>query len=148
MDKQWLIRDTLTEPVPGKTPREVSRLVAAILASRGIESADEIRAFLAPALSDMLDPFLLRGMPAAVDRLMQARLKGEPVCVYGDYDVDGITGTALLVTFLRAAGFNCSYFIPNRFDDGYGLNACLHRDHHRTGCAADHFGRLRYHRCG
>jgi single-stranded-DNA-specific exonuclease len=71
----------------------------------------------------MLDPFLLRGMESAVARLMQSRRNGEKICVYGDYDVDGITGTALLVSFLRATGCTCSYFIPNRFDDGYGLNS-------------------------
>ncbi len=79
--------------------------------------------FLTPSLSDMLDPSLLRGMATAVARLLEARRTGEKICVYGDYDVDGITGTALLVSFLRAAGYTCSYFIPNRFDDGYGLNA-------------------------
>jgi single-stranded-DNA-specific exonuclease len=71
----------------------------------------------------MLDPSLLKDMDLAVARLLEARESGEKVCVYGDYDVDGITGTALLVSFLRIAGFACSYFIPNRFDDGYGLNS-------------------------
>jgi single-stranded-DNA-specific exonuclease len=62
-------------------------------------------------------------MDSAVVRLMEARRIGEKICVYGDYDVDGITGTALLVSFLLATGFTCTYFIPNRFDDGYGLNS-------------------------
>ncbi len=54
--------------------------------------------------------------------MLRARKNGETVCIYGDYDVDGISGTALLVSFLRRVGLTCSYFIPNRFDDGYGLN--------------------------
>jgi len=98
------------------------RLTATVLVARGIETADEARVFLAPSLSDMLDPQLLRGMGAAVERLLTARRNRETVCVYGDYDVDGITGTALLVSFFRQTGFSCRYFIPNRFDDGYGLN--------------------------
>lgn len=97
------------------------RLTAAVLAARGIETAGEAGMFLAPSLSDMLNPQLLRGMEEAVGRLMAARRNRESICVYGDYDVDGITGTALLVSFLRQAGFSCRYFIPNRFDDGYGL---------------------------
>jgi single-stranded-DNA-specific exonuclease len=97
------------------------RLTATVLAARGIETAGEAGMFLAPSLSDMLDPQLLRGMEGAVGRLLAARRNRETICVYGDYDVDGITGTALLVSFLRQTGFSCRYFIPNRFDDGYGL---------------------------
>lgn len=97
-------------------------LIAAILAARGVGMPEEVSEFLAPTLSAMHDPSLLLGMGAAVSRLLAARRKGETVCVYGDYDVDGVTGTALLVSFLRATGIDCLYFIPNRFDDGYGLN--------------------------
>ena len=97
------------------------RLTATVLAARGIETAGEAGMFLAPSLSDMLDPQLLLGMEGAVGRLLAARRNRETICVYGDYDVDGITGTALLVSFLRQTGFSCRYFIPNRFDDGYGL---------------------------
>jgi single-stranded-DNA-specific exonuclease len=70
----------------------------------------------------MPDPFLLKGVDTTVNRLLLAKAGGESVCIYGDYDVDGISGTALLVSFLRNVGVVCSYFIPNRFDDGYGLN--------------------------
>jgi single-stranded-DNA-specific exonuclease len=124
MNKHWVLRDTV-QPVSDQinTGLQVHPLVSRILAARGCATPDEIRSFLTPLLSDMLDPFLLRGMDIAVTRLMEARRTGEKVCVYGDYDVDGITGTALLVSFLRASGFACSYFIPNRFDDGYGLNS-------------------------
>ena len=123
MSKRWELRDTagsVSDPI--KMGLQVHPLVIGILAARGCVTPDEIRMFLTPALSDMLDPFLLRGMDKAVARLMAAHRTGEKVCVYGDYDVDGITGTALLVSFLRVTGFTCSYFIPNRFDDGYGLN--------------------------
>jgi single-stranded-DNA-specific exonuclease len=98
-------------------------LVLTILAARGVVTDADVRSFLSPMLSEMLDPNMLTGMSAAVERLMTARLTKETVCIYGDYDVDGISGTCLLVSFLRACDFTCIYFIPNRFDDGYGLNA-------------------------
>lgn len=97
-------------------------LVADILVSRGITLPEDARSFLAPSLSAIHDPYLLMGMDSAVARILKAVRCGEIVCVYGDYDVDGITGTALLVSFLRTVGIDCRYFIPNRFDDGYGLN--------------------------
>lgn len=95
---------------------------ARILVGRGLETVRDATHFLTPALSAMLDPFLLKGMQSAVERVLLARKRDETVCVYGDYDVDGISGTALLVSFLRQVGVNSRYFIPNRFDDGYGLN--------------------------
>jgi single-stranded-DNA-specific exonuclease len=123
MLKRWEVREMPGEVTePGRRAVPVHPLVLGILAARGCETTDEIRQFLTPALSDMLDPSLLCGMEMAVARLLQARRSSEPICVYGDYDVDGITGTALLVSFLRTTGFTCSYFIPNRFEDGYGLN--------------------------
>ena len=77
-------------------------VTATILSIRGITSCEAAAAFLAPKLSDMIDPALLMGMSTAVDRLMQARKRQESLCIYGDYDVDGIAGTSLLVSFLRA----------------------------------------------
>ncbi|MBK5275202.1 MAG: single-stranded-DNA-specific exonuclease RecJ [Desulfuromonadales bacterium] len=124
MNKRWEVRDipkTETEQPSGDL--QLHPVISMILAARGCRMSDEISTFLSPALADMLDPFLLRGMAAAVARLLQARRNRDTICVYGDYDVDGITGTALLVSFLRMTGFCCDYFIPNRFDDGYGLNA-------------------------
>lgn len=100
----------------------VSSVTAGILTGRGVATLEEAQSFLVPALAALPDPFLLKGMEAAVERLIRARKSGELVCIYGDYDVDGISGTALLVSFLRRSGFTCTYFIPNRFDDGYGLS--------------------------
>ncbi len=124
MNKLWHLR-TQSTAVSGLTSQQIlpHPLVSGILAARGYGNGDEIRSFLSPLLSEMIDPHLLRGIPAAVERLLLARRNGECVCIYGDYDVDGISGTALLVSFLRSTGFTCTYFIPNRFDDGYGLNS-------------------------
>ncbi|MDD2852070.1 MAG: single-stranded-DNA-specific exonuclease RecJ [Desulfuromonadaceae bacterium] len=96
--------------------------VARVLSGRGIVTGDIAERFLFPSLSSLYDPFILKGMQAAVDRVLRAHITVEKICIYGDYDVDGISGTALLVSFLRQVGCNCSYFIPNRFDDGYGLS--------------------------
>jgi single-stranded-DNA-specific exonuclease len=123
--KQWHVH----EPTGVALPLSIGSLdpllpsIARIIAARGYDSPEAAAAFLSPTLSVMLDPFLLRGMDTAVERLVAARRSNESICIYGDYDVDGITGTALLVSFLRAVGCRCSYFIPNRFDDGYGLNS-------------------------
>lgn len=129
MEKKWHIKTVDEVKV-----RELSRFLgicsttARILIGRGIDSVDVATQFLSPTLSAMVDPLLLKGMQAAVARVMIALKSGETVCIYGDYDVDGITGTALLVSFLRQVGLSCNYFIPNRFDDGYGLNeAALQR---------------------
>jgi len=124
MLKKWLVKD-FDAVVTTKLSENlgVGATTASVLAGRGINSAEEGRAFLSPSFSGMPDPFLLKGMEAAVTRLLEARRNLEAVCIYGDYDVDGITGTALLISFLRRMGLNCSYFIPNRFDDGYGLNS-------------------------
>ncbi len=123
MNKQWLLKQPLATALQGAAQDfAIHPLVVAILAGRGIIEPAAIRPFLNPALADMLAPCHMKDMSAAVERLLVARSKRELVCIYGDYDVDGITGTSLLVSFLRVAGFDCRYFIPNRFDDGYGLN--------------------------
>ena len=80
------------------------------------------RAFLDPSLDQLHDPFLMREMETAVTRVESALASGEKIVVYGDYDVDGITATALLVRYLRWRGANVEYYIPHRVEDGYGLS--------------------------
>lgn len=122
MQKSWKIAESPDHAAVSSWGSTLHPLVARILSCRGVGSAEEASLFLAPALGNMLDPFLLKGMEQAVERLVSALQCGETICIYGDYDVDGITGTALLVSFLRTVGCTCHYFIPNRFDDGYGLS--------------------------
>jgi single-stranded-DNA-specific exonuclease len=81
-----------------------------------------MKRFLTPSLADLSDPFLLKGMDRAVDRLALARERGETVCIHGDYDVDGVTSVALMLTFLQAVGFRAVYVIPLRLEEGYGLS--------------------------
>ena len=96
---------------------------ARVLAGRGLVDPGQVREFLSPALSGMLDPFLLADMEQAVRRLILAWQRQEQICIYGDYDVDGVTATALLVSGLTALGMRAGYHIPHRMDDGYGLNS-------------------------
>lgn len=96
---------------------------ASVLLLRGISSVEEGRSFLDNRLASLPDPFLFDGMDRAVDRLVEAIEKDEKIAVHGDYDVDGITGTALLVEALRAFGADVSYYIPLRLLDGYGLSS-------------------------
>lgn len=126
MHKNWIV--TASDTYENAVGTGLHPLVSRILTARGHTTDESVRAFLSPMLVDMIDPGLLLGIPAAVSRLMAARAAGEKVCIYGDYDVDGISGTALLVSFLRKTGFSCDYFIPNRFDDGYGLSIDALRD--------------------
>jgi len=100
----------------------VSLLTARVLVQRGIADPDAGRAFLDSPLSTLPDPWLLPGMGAAVSRLKTALLKRERILVHGDYDVDGISGTALMVETLRQLGGDVDFFIPLRLRDGYGLS--------------------------
>lgn len=100
----------------------ISSLTAQVLINRGIDKPESARAFLTPSLADLHDPQLLKGITEAVCRIATAIEKQEKITVYGDYDVDGTTSTALLVLFLRELGSNCDYYIPDRLKEGYGLN--------------------------
>jgi single-stranded-DNA-specific exonuclease len=100
----------------------ISPLLAQCLVNRGIRATDEAGGFLRPRLKDLADPSLLPNMAAAVQRLLLARQRGEAVVIFGDYDVDGVTSTALLLETLRALGWSVNYYLPHRMDEGYGLS--------------------------
>ncbi len=96
--------------------------VAQLLAARGVQTEEAAKAFLSPALSDLHDPFLMQDMRAAVENVEAAISGKEPITVYGDYDVDGVSATALLMTYLRKHGAKVDCYIPARHGEGYGLN--------------------------
>ncbi|MBL7715297.1 MAG: single-stranded-DNA-specific exonuclease RecJ [Bdellovibrionales bacterium] len=100
----------------------LSLLTAKVCVQRGLKSADQVRAFLSPRLEGLTDPYKIRDMTIAVDRLVQARSEGERVLIFGDYDVDGTTGAALLSWGFRDFGIQYEAVQPDRFKDGYGLN--------------------------
>jgi single-stranded-DNA-specific exonuclease len=100
---------------------KISPLLAQCLVNRELDEPQIITGFLEPRLRHLADPFLLPNMSLAVERLYQAREGREPVVIFGDYDVDGVTSTALLFEFLRALGWIVEYHLPHRLDEGYGL---------------------------
>ena len=100
----------------------IDRLLATILVNRGICKEDEIRKFLEPTREDFHDPFLLPDMDIAVDTIIKAIEEKENILIYGDYDVDGITSISVLQKFLEERGMNVANHIPNRLEEGYGLN--------------------------
>lgn len=124
MKTDWVVKQVDPSQVAGLAAAlGLQPATARVLVGRGLGEPDLASRFLAPSLSGMLDPFLLAGMEAAVERLLQARQQQQQVCIYGDYDVDGVTATALLVSGLTAFGLQTVYHIPHRMDDGYGLNS-------------------------
>jgi single-stranded-DNA-specific exonuclease len=97
-------------------------LVATLLANRGITTPEEAERFLSPRLRDMPDPFLMKGMEEAVTRILAAFEGGETICVWGDYDVDGVTSASQFIDFCAAIERPVRFFVPDRFRDGYGLH--------------------------
>ncbi len=86
-----------------------------------MKTASDISSFLNPDVAQLSDPFDMPGMKTAVDRIMAAKHKGEKVLVHGDYDADGITATSIMLSVLKMLGIDCSFFIPNRMEHGYGF---------------------------
>src|SRR3990167_2936918 len=124
MQKRWVLREADESVVSLLSEQlKIPPLVARILALRGLNDPDSARRYLLSSLrSDLPSPFLIAGMEQAAGRLVRALERKELICVWGDYDVDGTTGTAALVSFLREVGGEVIYYIPHRIDEGYGLN--------------------------
>jgi single-stranded-DNA-specific exonuclease len=100
----------------------ISELLAQCLVNRGHSEPSDIETFLDPKLKRLADPFLLPNMRAAVERLFKARANDESLVIFGDYDVDGVTSTAILTQGLRALGWKINCFLPQRMEEGYGLS--------------------------
>ncbi len=123
MNKKWVCNEIDLEKVKEiKEKYNLSDLLAGILVKRNIVEEKEIKKFLEPTRNDFYDPFLLQDMEIAVDRIIKAISNKEKIIIYGDYDVDGITSICVLKQFLEARGIEVAQTIPNRLDEGYGLN--------------------------
>ena len=124
MKYRWTMRSVDDPDAVQRLQKELNDLPEALartLVLRGIETFDDARHFFRAGRSDLHDPLLMQDMDRAADRVAAAIERGEHVLVYGDYDVDGTTATALLTDFLRSQGADADYFIPDRYEDGYGL---------------------------
>lgn len=100
----------------------ISPVLCQLLIGRGVTTAEEAKRFFRPSLTELHDPFLMDGMDAAVARINKALGRKERILVYGDYDVDGTTAVALVYRFLQQFTTNIDYYIPNRYNDGYGVS--------------------------
>ncbi len=135
MNKKWQIYETNEELIKKlKNDYKINTLLATILANRNITKPDEIRLFLEPTRNDFHDPFLITDMEIAVDRILKAVDNKENVVIYGDYDVDGITSITVLKSFLQDIGLEVATYIPDRLDEGYGLNKNAIEKIHKQGC--------------
>lgn len=100
----------------------VNMIIARLLVQRGISSYNEAKSFFRPRLSDLLDPFLMKDMDKAVERVERAISLQEKVIIYGDYDVDGTTSVAMMYSFLKPRIEHIEYYIPDRYSEGYGIS--------------------------
>jgi single-stranded-DNA-specific exonuclease len=120
--KRWIVRAQDT-PRAASLARVlgIAPVVASLLISRGCDDERSARAFLQPSYDQLHDPYLMLGMREAVSRLLRAIDQAEPILIYGDYDVDGTTGTAVLLRALKLLGAKAGYHVPHRFTEGYGI---------------------------
>lgn len=111
----------------------ISPVLASLLLKRGITTESAAKRFFRPQLADLINPFLMKDMDLAVDRLNDAMGRKERILIYGDYDVDGCTAVALVYKFLRQYYSNIDYYIPDRYDEGYGVSRKGLEYAHQTG---------------
>lgn len=126
MNIHWNIKELTAEEQQAaerlSTELDISPVAGRILAGRGLRTATQARAYIRPSLDSLHDPFLMKDMGSAVDRLCRAIDEHERIMVYGDYDVDGTTAVALMYSFLRTQTDNLIYYIPDRYTEGYGIS--------------------------
>ncbi|RPI42393.1 MAG: single-stranded-DNA-specific exonuclease RecJ, partial [Bacteroidetes bacterium] len=124
MEKNWVIKAQGEEGIVSALIRDlgIDRPLAHLLAQRGVNTYDDARSFFRPDLANLHDPFLMKDMDVAVDRILSAINSGEKVLVYGDYDVDGTSAVALIYSFFKDHFRTVDYYIPDRYEEGYGVS--------------------------
>ena len=124
MEKKWNIHNIKNTEVVSSLQNELSIdvTVAKLLAIRGITNFEEAKTFFRPSLDMLLDPFLMKGMDAAIERIIKAIANKEKVLIFGDYDVDGTTSVALVYSFFKSYISEIRYYIPDRYAEGYGIS--------------------------
>lgn len=124
MEKKWILKEVADSDVARQLASElgVDPVLAELLVQRGVRTFSQARAFFRPDLGDLYDPFLMKDMDKAVERLHRAVVTGEKILVYGDYDVDGTTAVSLVYSFLLRLTDEVDFYIPERYDEGYGVS--------------------------
>lgn len=123
-EKKWMLKEAADTEKVVRLSAElgIDSVLAALLVQRGVDTFEQARAFFRPELSSLHDPFLMKDMDKAVERLDKALSSGEKILVYGDYDVDGTTAVSLVYSFLRDLTGKADFYIPDRYDEGYGVS--------------------------
>jgi len=135
MNKKWQIYETDEAKIQElQNTYNINKLLATILANRNITTQEKIELFLKPTRNDFHDPFQITDMEIAVKRIIEAIEKKESVTIYGDYDVDGITSITVLKSFLKDIGLEADTYIPDRLNEGYGLNKAAINSIAQKGC--------------
>jgi len=124
MDKRWVLKETGDQNTINKLSEElnINKTLATLLVQRDIHNFEQAKSFFRPQLSDLHDPFLMKNMDIAVERLETAIKENQKIMIYGDYDVDGTTAVALAYSFIKKYYKNLTYYIPDRYQEGYGIS--------------------------
>lgn len=125
MEKRWREKESINEDLVEKLSSSLNNLnlnLSQILVERGVDSFEKAKSFFRPSLQEVHDPFLMKDMDVAVDRLQKAIESGERILIYGDYDVDGTCSVALVYSFLQNFHDQLDYYIPDRYKEGYGIS--------------------------
>ncbi len=135
-EKTWLIKSQHNETVEALSRElNVSSIVARLLINRGYDTAETAKRFLHKSVDVLHDPMLMKDMDKAVARIQKAIDEGELITIYGDYDVDGVTATTILYQFIISQGGNAAYYIPDRVEEGYGVNLSAIETIAKSGCS-------------
>ena len=124
MIKRWVLKNTPDMEVVEQLSKKlnINKKLTELLIHRGITTFDDAKSFFRPQLSDLIDPFLMKDMDKAVDRVDHAKKNGEKIMVYGDYDVDGTTAVSIVYSFLKNIHKKVDFYIPDRYAEGYGIS--------------------------
>jgi len=124
MENRWIVQPRGNEDKINFLINELAipKIIASLLVQRGVDTFESARKFFRPSLSDLYDPYLMKDMDKAVERILKAVSNEENILVYGDYDVDGTTSVSMMYLFLSSFYSNVSYYIPDRYNEGYGIS--------------------------
>ena len=134
-NKKWTLK-YMGKPEDSELSKKlkISPEISRILKNRGINTEKDSEIFMNPSLEYLRDPFLMKDMKKAVDRIKQAMDNNENIWIYGDYDVDGVSSTSVLCIYFDSIGYPVKYYIPNRLEEGYGINEDAIKHIYTQGC--------------